>query len=97
MKSRVNLIGSLALAGVMLLAGPVWAQGPGAGAGPRNNQVCTGGPGGVCVVNPAPATGANQTGQGKANSRMRRGAKQPGPGGRMNQPAAPTPAPEAAK
>lgn len=52
---------ALALAGVMLLAGPARAQSQGGSQGTRpaaqGNQLCTPGPGGTCVVNPPPNQG----------------------------------------
>ncbi len=52
---------ALALAGVLLLAGPVLAQNQGGGQGSRptgqDNQLCTPGPGGTCTVNPPPDQG----------------------------------------
>ncbi len=52
---------ALALAGVMLLAGPALAQNQGASQGTRpaglGNQLCTPGPGGTCAVNPPPKQG----------------------------------------
>ena len=94
MKKQRCLIMALALAGVLLLAGPGLAQkqGGGPGGGP-GNQVCTGGPGGTCVVNP-PNTQGNQPGSRNPNSGKRRGPKGPGPGSRMNQ-AAPQTSPPA--
>ncbi len=96
MEKQRCLIMALALAGVLLLAGPGLAQQQGAGAGgvcPAGNQVCTGGPGGVCVINP-PNTQGSQPGSRNPNSGKRRGPKGPGPGSRMNQ-AAPQTSPPA--
>ena len=95
MKKQRGLIMALALAGVMLLAGPGLAQkqGGGPGGGP-GNQVCTGGPGGVCVINP-PNTQGSQPGSRNPNAGKRRGPKGPGAGGRMNQTDTQTKAPEA--
>jgi len=94
MRKKQCLIMALALAGVMLLAGPGLAQrqGGGPGGGP-GNQVCTGGPGGVCVINP-PNTQGSQPGSRNPNSGKRRGPKGPGSGSRMNQ-AAPQTSPPA--
>jgi len=85
MKKQRGLIMALALAGVLLLAGPGLAQkqGGGPGGGP-GSQVCTGGPGGTCVVTP-PNTQGSQPGSRNPNAGKRRGPKGPGPGGRMNQ------------
>ena len=88
MKKQRCLI--MALAGVMLLAGPGLAQKQGGGPG---SQVCTGGPGGVCVINP-PNTQGSQPGSRNPNSGKRKGPKGPGPGSRMNQ-AAPQTSPPA--
>ncbi len=56
-----NSVWALALAGVILLAGPALAQNQGGGPGARpaaqGNQLCTPGPGGTCVVNPPPNQG----------------------------------------
>jgi hypothetical protein len=49
-------IWALALAGLMLLAGPALAQNQGGGPGGKpadHGGLCTGGPNGTCVVNPA--------------------------------------------
>lgn len=89
MRKQWCLIMALALAGVMLLAGPGLAQGQGAGAGgvcPAGNQVCTGGPGGTCAVTPPNNTQGNQTCIRNTNPKKRRGPNGPGAGGRMNQP-----------
>jgi len=80
MKNRwcVTRVWALALAGVMLLAGPALAQNQGGGPGARpaaqGNQLCTPGPGGTCAVNPPPN-------QGKQNcpASQQKGA-QAGPG-----------------
>ncbi len=65
-----NLIIALALAGMVLLAGPALAQKQGAGAGsgvcPAGNQVCTGG---VCTVNPANPSSQNCPVPGKGQKR----------------------------
>ena len=96
MKKHRCLIIALALAGVMLLAGPGLAQkqGGGPGGGP-GNQVCTGGPGGVCAVTPPNNTQGNQPGSRNPNAGKRRGPKGPGAGGRMNQTNTQTSAPAA--
>ena len=63
MKNRwcFTRVWALALAGVMLLAGPALAQNQGGSPGTRpagqGNQLCTPGPGGTCVVNPPPNQG----------------------------------------
>jgi len=56
MKDRRGLLICLvlAMAGMLLLAGPGWAQNQG-GGGPgkgQGNQLCIGGPGGTCTVAP---------------------------------------------
>ena len=79
MKKQRCLIIALALAGVMLLAGPGLAQRQGGGPGGRARQpVCTGGPGGVCVINP-PYPGQPAWQPATRNSGKRRGPKGPGP------------------
>ncbi len=96
MRNQRCFIMALALTGVLLLAGPGLAQRQGAGAAgvcPAGNQVCTGGPGGVCVLNPANNQN-NQTGRNSMR-KQRRGPKGPGAGGQVNQPAAETKATEA--
>ncbi len=93
---RCWLIGlALALTGVLLLAGAALAQkqggGPGVCPAGQGSQVCTGGPGGTCVVNPAanpdpkncPAYGAGKSQRQKGPKG--RGAGQPG---QPNPPAA---------
>jgi hypothetical protein len=96
MKKQRCLIIALALAGVMLLAGPGLAQkqGGGPGGGP-GNQVCTGGPGGVCAVTPPNNTQGNQTCIRNAKPKKGRGPNGPGAGGRMNQTNTQTSAPAA--
>jgi hypothetical protein len=90
-KRGLMFAGALALGGMLLLSGPALAQGQGRnrGGGPmmgQNNQLCTGGPGGTCAVNP-PSNPGNQNcpGYGNGNSQQRRGPKGQG-GGRFNQP-----------
>jgi hypothetical protein len=100
MKNRRDLLIGLALAGVMLLAGPSWAQNQGGGggaAGPGNQgrQLCTGGPGGTCVVNSPNTQGNQNNGSANANPKKRRGPKGPGGGGRSNQPNTQTETPAA--
>jgi hypothetical protein len=94
MKHKRGLMfgGALALAGMLLLSGPALAQNQGRnrGAGPmgqgQGNQLCTGGPGGTCAVNPPNNPGnQNSLGNGEGNSQRRRGPKGQG-GGRFNQP-----------
>ena len=94
MKQQRCLIMARALAGVMLLAGPGLAQkqGGGPGGGP-GNQVCTGGPGGTCVINPT--TQGNQNSPGPGKSQKRRGMKGNRGGAQSNQPDTQTKAPEA--
>ncbi len=97
MKKQLCLISALALAGVLLLAGPGLAQkqGGGPGGGPAGNQVCTGGPGGVCTINPAAPANPNcpDPGSGKSQKRQRmRGSRG---GAQANQPAPQTTQPEA--
>jgi hypothetical protein len=90
-KTYLTFIASLALALVLLLAGVALAQNQGGGPGNcpvagqrQGNQLCTGGPGGTCVVNPAnnpntrncPAYGAGQS--QKQKGRKGQGATQPG-------------------
>ena len=95
MKKQRCLIMALALAGVMLLAGPGLAQkqGAGPGGGP-GNQVCTGGPGGTCVVTP-PTTQGNQNCPGSGKSQKRQGMKGARGGAQSNQTNTQTKAPEA--
>jgi len=96
MKKQRCLIMALALAGVMLLAGPGLAQKQGDGAGgvcPAGNQVCTGGPGGTCKINPT--TQANQNCPGPGKSQKRQGMKGARSGAQSNQPDTQTKAPEA--
>ncbi len=63
MKNRwcFSSVWALALAGMMLLAGPALAQNQGGGQGScpagQGNQLCTPGPGGTCAVNPPPNQG----------------------------------------
>lgn len=94
MKHKRGLVIGLALtlAGMLLLSGPVLAQGQGRNRGGgqmmgQGNQLCTGGPGGTCAVNP-PNNPGNQSspGYGAGNAQQqRRGPKGRG-GGRFNQP-----------
>ncbi len=94
MKKQRCLIMALALAGVMVLAGPGLAQrqGGGPGGGP-GNQVCTGGPGGTCVINPTTQANQNSPGPGKSQKRQRmKGARG---GAQSNQTNPQTKAPEA--
>jgi len=55
---RFASVWALALAGVLLLAGPALAQNQGGGQGTRPagqaEELCTPGPGGTCAVNPHP-------------------------------------------
>lgn len=98
MKKQRCLIIALALAGVMLLAGPGLAQRQGAGAGgvcPAGNQVCTGGPGGTCVVTPPNNTQGNQNCPGTGKSQKRQGMKGARGGAQSNQTNTQTKAPEA--
>ena len=100
MKYRRGLMISLALAliGMLLLAGVVLAQqnrggGPGAGPGGQGNQLCTGGPGGTCVVNPAnnPNPQQNCPANNAGKSRRQKGLKRGGAAqsGQPNSPANP--------
>ena len=81
---------ALALAGVLLLAGPGWAQnqgGPGKGPAGQGNQLCTGGPNGTCVVPPANTPNTQKgPGYGAGKSQRQRGAKGPQGSGSGNQP-----------
>jgi len=57
---RLTNVWALALAGLMLLAGPALAQTQGGGPGGKpadHGGLCTGGPGGTCAVNPAAIKG----------------------------------------
>ncbi|MGD0828126.1 MAG: hypothetical protein ABSA09_08585 [Desulfobaccales bacterium] len=60
MKNRrcFTSVWALALAGMMLLAGPALAQNQGGGQGScpagQGKELCTPGPGGTCAVNPPP-------------------------------------------
>ena len=86
MKKQRCLIIALALAGVMLLAGPGLAQkqGGGPGRGP-GSQVCTGGPGGVCTINPNTPANQNGPAPGTAKSQKRQGMKGSRGGAQSNQ------------
>lgn len=90
------LIITLALAGMMLLAGPGLAQkqGGGPGRGP-GSQVCTGGPGGICTINPNTPANQNCPAPGTGKSQKRQGMKGSGGGARSNQPDTQTKVPEA--
>jgi hypothetical protein len=94
MKKQRCLIMALALAGVMLLAGPGLAQqqGGGPGRGP-GNQVCTGGPGGTCKINPT--TQGNQNCPGPGKSQKRQGMRGGRGGAQSSQTDTQTKAPEA--
>jgi hypothetical protein len=96
MKKQRCLIMALALAGVMLLAGPGLAQkqGGGPGGGP-GNQVCTGGPGGVCTINPATPAKQNGPGPGAGKAQKRQGMRGARGGAQSNQTDTQTKAPEA--
>jgi hypothetical protein len=95
MKNRRGLMICLmlALALTLLMWGPGWAQnqgGPGKGPAGQGNQLCTGGPGGTCVVNPAntPNTPNTQNcpGYGAGKSQRQRGPKGQWGAGGGNQP-----------
>jgi hypothetical protein len=80
----------LALAGALLLAGVALAQGQGGGPADKGNQVCTGGPGGTCTINPAPNPSKQtcpRAGAGK--SQQRQGMRGPQGGGQSGQPTTP--------
>lgn len=94
MKHRRSLmIGlMLALALTLLLWGPGWAQnqgGPGKGPAGQGNQLCTGGPGGTCVVTPANTPKTQNCpgyGAGAGKSQRQQGPKGPQGAGCGNQP-----------
>ena len=81
MKNRRGLmIGlMLALALTLLMWGPGWAQnqgGPGKGPAGQGNQLCTGGPGGTCAVNPANTPNTqNCPGYGAGKSQRQQGSQ----------------------
>jgi hypothetical protein len=93
MKNRRGLMVCLilALALTLLMWGPGWAQNRG-GGGPmqgQGNQLCTGGPGGTCVVNPATSPKTQNCpgyGAGAGQSQRQQGPKGPQGAGRGNQP-----------
>ena len=96
MKYRRGLVISLALAltGMLLLAGAALAQqNRGGGPGGQGNQLCTDGPGGTCVVNPAnnPNPARNCPANNPGQSRRQKGLKRGGAGqsGQPNSPANP--------
>ncbi len=94
MKNRRCLMIGLALAGVLFLAGVALAQSQGGGPAVcpvgQGNQVCTGGPGGTCVVTPAPNPGnQNSPGCGAGQSQKQKGMKGPRAGGQSSQPTTP--------
>lgn len=94
MKKRLCLISALALSAVLLVAGPGLAQKQ--GGGPSGNQVCTGGPGGVCTINPATPANPNCPAPGAGKAQKRQGMKGTRGGVQANQPATPqTTQPEA--
>ncbi len=97
MKQQLYLISALALAGVLLLAGPGLAQrqGAGAGGGPQGNQVCTGGPGGVCTINPATPANQNGPGPGAGKGQKRKGMRGNQGSAQATQPGTQTTQPEA--
>jgi hypothetical protein len=91
---------ALALAAMLLLAGSALAQNRKGGgpAGPgQGNQLCTGGPGGTCVVSPPANNQGNQNspGYGAGNSQKRMGKGRGG--GRANQPNTPAYPPAASQ
>ena len=87
---RCLMIGlALAFAGALLLAGSGLAQNRGGGGGGgqagQGNQLCTGGPGGTCMVPPAQTPGnQNCPGYGAGKAQRQKGPKG-FRGGRMNQ------------
>jgi hypothetical protein len=94
---RCLMIGlALALAGALSLAGAALAQNRGGGGpGGQGNQLCTGGPGGTCMVNPpnnlktqnCPGNGAGKAQRQKGPKGRNAGqANQPTP--QANPPAA---------
>ena len=97
MKQQLYLISALALAGVLLLAGPGLAQrqGGGPGGGPQGNQVCTGGPGGVCTINPATPANPKGPGPGAGKGQKRKGMRGNQGGAQATQPGTQTTQPEA--
>lgn len=87
-KRCVRLGLAMALAGGLLLAGTGLAQNQG-GGGPagQGKQLCTGGPGGTCVVNPAQGSGnQNSPGPGAGKSQKRQGMKGNRGGAQSGQP-----------
>ncbi len=98
MKKPLYLISALALAGVLLLAGPGLAQKQDAGAGgvcPAGNQVCTGGPGGVCTIKPNTPASQNCPGLGAGKGQKRKGMRGNQGGAQATQPGTQTTQPEA--
>jgi len=100
MKYRRSLMISLALVltAMLLLGGAALAQqnrggGPGVCPGSQGNQLCTGGPGGTCEVNPAndPVPQQNCPGNNAGQCWRQKGPKRGGPGqsGQPNSPANP--------
>lgn len=96
MKYRRGLMISLALAltGMLLLAGAALAQqSRGGGPGGQGEQLCTGGPGGTCVVNPANNPNpqqncpANSAGKSQRQKSQKRGGA--GQSAQLNSPANP--------
>ncbi len=94
-KRYLKIGGALTLAGMLLLAGTALAQNQGGGPGvcpaAPGNQVCTGGPGGTCVVNPSQNPNPqNCPAYGGGKSQRQRGQKRRGAGqqpGQTNPPA----------
>jgi hypothetical protein len=88
---RCLMIGlASALGGVLLLVGVALAQNQGGGPAVcpvgQDKQGCTGGPGGTCVVTPAPKPGKqNSPGCGAGQSQQQQGMK----GGQTSQPTTP--------
>ncbi|MCL4502206.1 MAG: hypothetical protein M1438_10180 [Deltaproteobacteria bacterium] len=96
MKNRQCLMAglALALAAILLLAGAALAQSQGGGPAvcpmDQGNQLCTGGPGGTCAVNPAQNPGKqNCSVTGAAKAQNRQGMKGPQGGAQSGQPATP--------
>jgi len=86
---------ALVLTAMLLLGGAALAQqnrggGPGACPGGQGNQLCTGGPGGTCVVNPANNSNPQQNcpGNNAGLSRRQKGLKRGG-AGQSSQPNSP--------
>jgi hypothetical protein len=83
---------ALALAGILLLAGPGWAQNRGGkAAGPAGPglQMCTPGQGGVCAVNPPDNPGNQNSPSYGADKSQRPMGKGRRGGGQINQPNTP--------